>query len=34
MNMFVLDAPSLSFDPDYNYIGAAGCDTMKPNGPS
>lgn len=33
LNMFVLDAPRLSFDLDYNYIGAADRDTMKAERP-
>lgn len=33
LNMFVLDAPRLSFDLDYNYIGAADRETMKAERP-
>ncbi|WP_420614272.1 nucleotidyl transferase AbiEii/AbiGii toxin family protein [Candidatus Spongiisocius sp.] len=34
LNMFVLDAPRLSFDLDYNYIGAADRYTMKAERPA
>ena len=34
LNMFVLDAPRLSFDLDYNYIGAVDRDTMKAERPA
>ena len=33
LNMFVLDAPRLSFDLDYNYIGPADRDTMRAERP-
>ena len=33
LNMFVLDAPRLSFDLDYNYVGAADRETMKAERP-
>ncbi|MDE0170490.1 MAG: nucleotidyl transferase AbiEii/AbiGii toxin family protein [bacterium] len=33
LNMFILDAPRLSFDLDYNYIGSADRDTMKAERP-
>ena len=33
LNLFVLDAPRLSFDLDYNYIGSADRDTMKAERP-
>lgn len=34
LNMFVLDAPRLSIDLDYNYIGAVDRDTMKAERPA
>ncbi len=34
LNMFVLSAPRLSFDLDYNYIGSADRDTMKGDRPA
>ena len=34
LNMFVLSAPRLSFDLDYNYIGAPDRDTMKAERPA
>ena len=33
LNMFVLDVPRLSFDLDFNYVGAADRDTMKAERP-